>query len=195
MDTLTHILAGFGLAGAAGLNAWLPLLIVGLAARFTDVITLQEPYNLLSNTWVLIALAILLGIEIFADKIPGLDSVNDAIHTFIRPAAGAILFAANAGAFSNLNPVVALVLGLLAAGSVHAVKATVRPMITVSSVGLLNPVVSMVEDFVSAVVAVLALVAPILAVLVFVLFLLGAWRALQAFQRRRAARGEGRKPA
>src|SRR6476646_8854300 len=101
MDTLTHILAGFGLAGAAGLNAWLPLLIVGLTARFTNVITLHEPYSLLSNGWVLLALLILLGIEVFADKIPAIDSINDAIHTFIRPAAGAILFAANANAVSD----------------------------------------------------------------------------------------------
>src|SRR5690242_3627347 len=138
MDTLTHILAGFGLAGAAGLNAWPPLLIVGLAARFTDVITLSEPYTLLTNTWVLVALAILLGIEVFADKIPAIDSLNDVIHTLIRPAAGAILFAANAGAVSNMPPALALVLGLLAAGSVHAVKATARPVITATTGGLAN---------------------------------------------------------
>src|SRR5215211_4943235 len=98
MEALIHILAGFGLAGAAGLNAWLPLLIVGLAARFTDWITLPSPYNLLSDPIVIVILLVLVGVEIFADKVPVLDSANDIIHTVIRPAAGAILFAANAGA-------------------------------------------------------------------------------------------------
>src|SRR5689334_5149049 len=108
MDAVTQILAGFGLAGAAGLNAWLPLLIVGLAARFTNLITLHEPYSLLSNPWVLLALAILLGVEIFADKIPAIDTINDVIHTLIRPTAGAILFAANANAVSDMNPALAM---------------------------------------------------------------------------------------
>ena len=101
MDAFTHILAGFGLAGAAGLNAWLPLLIVGLAARFTNWITLGSPYSLLSEPIVLLILLILLGVEVFADKVPGARTVNDVIHTVIRPTAGAILFAANAGAFSE----------------------------------------------------------------------------------------------
>jgi hypothetical protein len=190
MDVLTHILAGFGLAGAAGLNAWLPLLIVGLAARFTDWITLGSPYNLLSDPIVIIILLVLLGIEVFADKIPAVDSINDVIQTVIRPSAGAVLFAANAGAFSDLNPVLALVLGLLAAGSVHAVKATSRPMITATTGGLANPLVSLLEDVMSAVVAILALIAPILAIIVFALFALGLWRLVRLFRRRRTARLE-----
>lgn len=188
MDTATQILAGFGLAGAAGLNAWLPLLIVGLAARFTNLITLHEPYSLLSEPLVLLILAILLGVEIFADKIPAVDSVNDVIHTLIRPAAGAVLFAANANAVSDMPPVVALVLGLLAAGGVHAVKATTRPVITATTGGLLNPLVSIIEDVVAAVVTILALIAPILAIIVFAVFVLGMWRLLRAFRRRLAAR-------
>jgi hypothetical protein len=187
MDAFTHLLAGFGLAGAAGLNAWLPLLIVGLAARFTNWITLSSPYNLLSEPIVIIVLLILLGVEVFADKVPVVDSINDVIHTVIRPTAGAILFAANAGAFTDVNPVLALVMGLLAAGSVHAVKATSRPMITASTGGIANPVVSLIEDFMSAVVAVLALIAPIVAIVVFILFALGLWRLVRMFRRRGAA--------
>ncbi len=188
MDAVTQILAGFGLAGAAGLNAWLPLLIVGLAARFTNLITLHEPYSLLSNPWVLLALAILLGVEIFADKIPAIDTINDVIHTLIRPTAGAILFAANANSVSDMNPALAMVLGLLAAGSVHVVKASTRPAITATTGGLLNPLVSIIEDMVAAVVTILALVAPILSIIVFALFVFGMWRLLRTFRRRIAAR-------
>src|SRR5690242_2203750 len=96
MDIFSSIIAGFGLAAPAGLNAWLPLLITGLAGRF-GFIKLTQPFDMLTNTWVLLVLVILLTIEIFADKIPAVDSINDIIHTFIRPVAGGILFAAQSG--------------------------------------------------------------------------------------------------
>src|SRR5689334_11152832 len=176
MDTLVTILAGFGLAAPAGLNAWLPLLIVGLAARFTNLIHLNEPYTLLSNGWVLLTLCVLLFIEILADKIPAVDSVNDVIHTFIRPAAGALLFAAQADASGSLNPAIALILGLIAAGSVHAVKATVRPVVTVTTAGIGNPFVSILEDVVAAVGTILALIVPWVAGLLFLILLILAVR-------------------
>lgn len=190
MDTLIQILAGFGLAAPAGLNAWLPLLIVGLAARFTNLIHLNEPYSLLSNGWVLLTLCVLLFIEILADKIPVVDSLNDAIHTFIRPAAGAILFAAQNDAVGGLNPALALILGLLAAGSVHAVKATARPVLTATTGGIANPIVSVLEDGVAIVATLLALVFPVLAALLFLVFLLLAVRFVLRWRRRRAGRAE-----
>ena len=188
MNTLTAILAGFGLAAPAGLNAWLPLLLVGLAARFTNLIHLNAPYNLLSETWVLIALAVLLFIEIMADKVPVVDSVNDAIHTFIRPAAGAILFAAQNDAVGGLNPALALILGLLAAGSVHAIKATTRPLVTATTAGLGNPFVSILEDALVIVSVLLALVAPVVAAILFAVLMFVAVRLLLRWRSRRQAR-------
>lgn len=188
MDPFTAILSGFGLAAPAGLNAWLPLLIVGLAGRL-KFITLNAPFTLLTETWVLIVLGILLLIEIFADKIPAVDSVNDMIHTVIRPVAGGILFAAHNGTFGGLDPSVAFVLGLLAAGSVHAVKAGARPLVTVTTGGLGNPLVSMVEDMISAGVTVLAIAAPIVAALLMLLLLaLAAFFVLRWRARRRRKR-------
>jgi hypothetical protein len=186
MDTLIAILAGFGLAAPAGLNAWLPLLIVGLAARFTDLIQLNAPYNALENEWVLLVLAILLGIEIFADKIPVVDSVNDVIHTFIRPTAGAILFAANADAVSSMNPVLALILGLLAAGGVHAIKASVRPVITASTAGIANPFVSILEDLLAAITVIIALLVPVLSVIILIVGIFFALRVVERWRKRRA---------
>jgi Domain of unknown function (DUF4126) len=191
MEILTAILSGFGLSAPAGLNAWLPLLIVGLAARF-KFITLTQPFTVLSETWVLIVLAILLLIEVFADKIPAVDSVNDMIHTFIRPVAGGILFAASSGMVGGLDPSVSFVLGLLAAGSVHAVKASARPVVTVTTGGIGNPLVSFVEDIVAAGATILALIAPILAAVImgFILtmaaYIVFRWRA-----RRRRKRAVG----
>jgi hypothetical protein len=163
------VLAAFGLSGATGLNAYLPLLIVGLLARFTDLITLSAPWNTLENPWVLGVLFVLLVVETVADKVPAVDSVNDVIQTVVRPVAGAIIFAANGNVISDMSPVLGMVLGLVAAGGVHTVKATARPVITATTGGIANPVVSVLEDIVSAVTTLVAVIIPGLAA-VFVLF-------------------------
>ena len=174
---MIDILASFGLSSAAGLNAYLPLLIVGLLARYTDLITLNHPWDLLQNPWVLGLLTLLLIIEMVADKVPAVDTLNDAIQTFIRPVAGAILFAASNHIISDMSPVLALALGLLAAGSMHAVKATARPVVTATTAGVGNPIVSFIEDVISVIITLTAIILPVLAAL-FVLilgFFLGRW--------------------
>jgi hypothetical protein len=186
-----EILSAFGLSAATGLNAYLPLLIVGLLARFTDWITLKAPWNTLENTWVLLALAILLLIEMTVDKIPAADTANDVIQTFIRPVAGAILFAANSNLISEMSPVAAMICGLLVAGSVHAAKATARPLITASTGGIGNPVVSVLEDVVSGVWTFVSIVLPVLAAILIVLLLaLFIWWRVRR-RRRHAARISG----
>ena len=185
---MVEILSAFGLSAATGLNAYLPLLIVGLLGRFTDWITLKSPWNLLENTWILVLLAVLLAIETVVDKIPAVDTVNDVIQTLIRPAAGAVLFASGSNVISEISPVAAMVCGLLVAGSVHAAKAAARPMITAGTGGLGNPVVSTAEDVISGVSAFVSVVLPILAA-VFIALLLGLviwWRI--RWNRRNAAR-------
>jgi hypothetical protein len=185
---VVEILSAFGLSAATGLNAYLPLLIVGLLGRFTGWITLKSPWNLLENTWILVLLAVLLAIETVVDKIPAVDTVNDVIQTLIRPAAGAVLFASGSNVISEISPVAAMVCGLLVAGSVHAAKASARPMITASTGGLGNPVVSTAEDVISGVSAFVSVVLPILAA-VFIAILLGLfiwWRI--RWNRRNAAR-------
>jgi fumarate reductase subunit D len=104
---------------------------------------------------------VLLTIEIIVDKIPAADSLNDVIQTFVRPAAGAILFAASTRAI-DLHPVLAVILGLVLAFGVHAVKATARPVVSVSTGGVGNAFVSAGEDVVSAGVSVMALAMPLL---------------------------------
>lgn len=169
MAPLTGIATSFGLSTAAGLNAYLPLFIVALLARFTNLIELRPPYDILTSWWVIGILLVLLLIEMFVDKIPAVDSVNDTIQTIIRPLAGAILFAANTNLISDVHPVLAIVCGLLIAGSVHAVKATARPVVTGTTGGILNPVVSLTEDIVSAITTILAIVVPILMMLIILL--------------------------
>lgn len=176
MSSISGLLGAFGLSAASGLNAYIPLLMVGLTARFTDWIKLSPPFDVLSNEWVLGVLAILLGVEFFADKIPIVDHVNDVIQTFIRPTAGAILFASEANVITQINPVVALILGLLVAFGVHATKATARPLVTATTAGIGNPIVSTLEDIVSFMLSLLAIVSPFLLVFLFALLFYIAYR-------------------
>ena len=172
MDSLLNVFSAFGLATAAGLNAYLPLLVVALLARFTDLITLEPPWDTLESWWVIGVLAVLLVIELLVDKVPAVDTVNDTIQTFIRPAAGAILFAASAGVIRDASPVLALICGLLISGGVHAAKATARPLVTGATAGTLNPVVSVVEDVISLVLTILAILVPFLALLLLAVFVI-----------------------
>jgi len=178
MEGLLNVFTAFGLSTSAGLNAYLPLLVVALLARFTDLITLKSPWNALESWWVIGVLAVLLLIELLVDKVPAVDSINDVIQTFIRPVAGAVLFAASAGTLSEAHPVLALICGLLVAGGMHAAKATARPIITGTTGGTLNPVVSTLEDVLSLVLAILAILVPILlfVVLLLIILWLVRWR-------------------
>lgn len=177
------LLAAFGLAAATGLNAYLPLVIVGLLARYTELITLKPPWSAITHPVVLVVLGVLLLIEITVDKIPAIDTINDVIQTVFRPVAGAILFAASGNVISNVSPVLAMVCGLLVAGGVHTAKAVARPAVTAGTLGTGNPVVSLAEDAVSGVTTVVAVVAPI--VLVLFLFL-SVWLFIRWHGRRKA---------
>lgn len=177
MDVLSGVLSAFGLSASAGLNAYVPLLIVSLVARFTNWIQLAPPWDALTSWWVIGALLVLGAIEFFADKIPAVNHINDLVQTFIRPAAGAILFAANTSAVSEVNPAVAVIAGLLLAGGVHAAKAAaVRPAVTATTGGAGNVPVSIAEDIVATVLSILAIVLPIfIAALIIVLTALVVW--------------------
>lgn len=178
MDGLLSVFTAFGLSTSAGLNAYLPLLLVALLARFTDLVTLESPWNVLESWWIIGILAVLLLIELLVDKVPALDTINDVIQTLIRPAAGAVLFAASAGVITDVHPILALALGLLTAGGVHAVKATARPLVTGTTAGTMNPVVSTLEDILSLLIAILAILVPLLALFLLVLLVVGfiRWR-------------------
>jgi len=183
MELLLGVFTAFGLSASAGLNAYIPLLVVGVIAHYTDWIILNTPWDLLANPWILIVLGILVIIEMLADKIPAVNHINDAIQTFVRPAAGAIAFAASANVITDISPVLALICGLLVAGSVHAVKSVaVRPAVTATTGGAGNVPISIAEDILSTVMSILAIVIPIMVAIILILMvvLFFQWR-----QRRR----------
>lgn len=164
MDLMTALLGGLGLAAAAGLNAYIPLLMISAAARYLPGgwFVLSPKFAFLSSDWFFYLVLVLLAIEILADKIPVVDHINDLIQTLIRPAAGAVLFAAGTGTITHLHPGLALALGFLAAGAVHGIKMSFRPLVTATTGGVGNAAVSTIEDVVSFVMSVVAILAPLL---------------------------------
>lgn len=194
---MLEALTGTGLAASAGLNAYIPLLIMGLLARFTDAIDLPSGWQWLSNGWVIAILAVLLAIEVVADKVPLIDHANDVVQTVVRPTAGGIVFGAGSssqtatvtdpGSFFSSHQWVPIAAGVLIALCVHGTKAAARPVVNATTAGFGAPVASTVEDIGSIVMSLLAILLPILVLLGLVLLIsTGIW----AFRRRSRRRRE-----
>ncbi len=191
-------LTGTGLSAAAGLNAYIPFLVVALGARFTDAIVLPEGWEWMESNWAIGIGAVLLLSEIVLDKIPAVDTVNDTIQTFIRPGMGGMIFAATTAAaevdqstWMQQNPWVSVVLGVLISGFVHSGKMAARPVINGATAGVGAPVVSTVEDVSSVGLSFLALLAPVLA---FIAVVLLAWLLIWMWLRVRRWRRTRREP-
>ncbi|NPV76344.1 MAG: DUF4126 domain-containing protein [Anaerolineae bacterium] len=179
---LLGIFTAFGLSASAGLNAYIPLLIVALLAKFTNLIVLKSPWDTLTSWWIIAVIIILALVEFFADKAPAINHINDIIQTFIRPAAGAVAFAASANVVTEIHPVLSLALGLLIAGGVHTVKAAaVRPAVTATTGGAGNVPVSIAEDVVSAVISFLSVVLPI--IIACLLIIVTSWLVFILYRR------------
>ncbi len=196
---MLEFLTGTGLAISAGLNAYIPLLLIGLVSRFTALMELPENWAWLGNEWVLLVLAVLLVIEFFADKIPGVDSVNDWVQTVVRPTAGGLAFGSGAtsqtvavtdpATFFESNQWVPIATGVILALGVHLTKMFARPVINAATLGIGAPVASLVEDATSVTLALLALVVPVLVVVAIAALVFAAVRLLRRAGRMRRARG------
>lgn len=163
MELMTGIFTAFGLSASAGLNAYIPLLLVGLLARYTTLIQLSQPWDTLANPWIILMLCVLVIIEMLADKVPAVNHINDIIQTLIRPTAGAIAFAASADVVTDVSPVLALAAGLFISGTVHVAKAGVmRPIVTATTGGTANTPVSIAEDVTSTVLSIVSILIPVI---------------------------------
>ena len=196
---MLEALTGTGLAASAGLNAYIPLMIMGLLSRFTDAIHLPPGWEWLSNGWVLAILTVLLAIEVVADKVPLVDHANDIVQTVVRPTAGGIVFGAGSssqtatvtdpGRFFGSHQWVPIAAGVLIAFTVHGVKAASRPVINATTAGFGAPVASTAEDIGSIVMSLLAILVPILVLLGLVLMVSSAiWVIRRRWQRRHERR-------
>lgn len=198
---MIEFIIGTSLAASAGLNAWMPLFLLGLADRFLPAVQLPAGWSWLSSDLALWIVGALLVLEIVADKIPALDSVNDIIQSILRPASGGIAFGAGASAqtlavddpasFFSTNAWVPVVIGIAIALIVHVTKATVRVAANATTAGLAAPVLSTVEDGASFLLAVAAIVIPVLAAILLVGFVVLLVVLLRRRSRRRAAAQAG----
>ncbi len=196
---MLEVLTGSGLAAAAGMNAYVPLLAVGVANRcFPEALALPEGWAWLSNGWVLAILGVLLLVELVADKVPAVDSINDVLQTLVRPAAGGLAFGSSSTAstvavtdpaeFFASHQWVPIVVGAVIALAVHGGKTALRPAANAATVGAAAPVLSTIEDVASAGLSLLAILAPLLVLVALLLLgLLGWWLWRGARKRRDGA--------
>lgn len=196
---MIEVLTGLVLASAAGLNAYIPLLGLGLLSRFTELVALPDGWAWLENTWVLVILGVLLAIEMLVDKVPALDTVNDVLHTVIRPASGGLVFAAGASsetvavtdpaAFVSSQNWWPFVIGILVALVPHLLKMISRPVLNAVTGGAGAAVASTAEDVGAVTLTVLAVIVPVLALLLLVgLVVWLSLRLRRALRKREAAR-------
>jgi hypothetical protein len=202
-------LTGLGLASAAGLNAYIPLLVIGLIARYTELVPLAPAWAWIEHPVTLVSLGLLLTVEFVADKVPALDSVNDVVQTFVRPTSGGITFGAGASAVS-LGEITgisgeasgaaatsgggiiwgAVIAGVVIALFFHVAKTLARPVVNVLTLGAGAPVASFLEDVTSVFTALLAVLLPLLVVIVFPLMVVAGVWAVRKGRRVRARRGD-----
>ncbi|WP_167098911.1 DUF4126 domain-containing protein [Mycobacterium sp. DL592] len=193
-----ELMTGFGLASAAGLNAYIPLLAMGLLGRFTNLVNLPHGWAWLENGWVIGIVAVLLLVEIVADKVPALDSVNDAVQTFVRPTAGGIVFGSGTaaqtaavtdpGEFARTGQWVPIAIGVVTALVVHLTKTAVRPAANVATAGVAAPVLSTIEDVTSVGLVFIAILLPALVLVVLIALAWGAFTLLRKRRRKKRAR-------
>lgn len=196
-------LTGLGLSASAGLNAYIPLLMVGLMARHTDAVPLGQTWQWLEHPATLAVLGVLLLVELIADKVPALDSLNDTLQTFVRPTSGGITFAAGtttvpldeivgeaSGASGGGSGLAwgALLVGCLIALAFHVVKTLARPMANTATLGCAAPVLSVVEDVVSFLTSLFAVVLPVLVLVILPLLVLAGFLVLRRRRRSRVLR-------
>lgn len=198
---MLELLTGAGLATASGLNAFIPMLALGLLSKFTDLVNLPQGWEWLENPWVLGIIGVLLALEVVADKIPAVDTVNDAIQTFIRPTSGGIVFGAGTAAQTaaiqdpaawwQSNAWVPVVIGIVTALAVHFGKSTTRAASNTVSVGAAAPVLSVGEDAMSIGLVFAAVLLPVLVLVLIAALVLMFWWMYRTLRRiRDRLRGE-----
>lgn len=191
-----EVLTGLGLASAAGLNAYVPLLAPALLARWTDLVQLPAAWSWLEDPWAVGVLVVLLAVEVVADKVPGVDHVNDLLQTVVRPVSGGLAVGAGTGqaslvedpsAWVSSGDWVPVLVGAGVALVVHLLKAGGRAVVNTTTAGLGAPVASTAEDVLAVGLALAALLLPALVLVLVVVLVLGVVRARGRRRRARAA--------
>ena len=185
METLLAVGIGIGLAAIAGVRAYLPLIFVGLFARF-GLFTLPAPFGFLDDWLVIGALAVLALLESGLDKVPALAPILDYVQTPLRIVAGAVLFAVALQEGLDAGAIPELVAGGVIAGAVAVLKVVLRPASNAASAGVSGSFLSLIEDAVALLGAVIAVLVPLVPLFLVALLLFFFFRV-----RRRRGRKYG----
>lgn len=185
MNLIQILGLALGSAWTSGINLYATVAVLGLLQHY-KLAHLPGGLHVLDN-WLVIGLALALyAVEFFADKVPYVDTIWDAVHTFIRVPAGAALAFAATSDVSPTVQVVALLLGGGLALSTHGTKATVRAAANVSPEPFTNWILSVVEDVIAVGSVVLAVLHPLVILIVVALFLVVfVWLVPKVFRRLR----------
>jgi hypothetical protein len=186
VDAVTGYFTALGLSTAAGLNAYIPLLSVGLLHRYTDLIQLPAPWDGLGDPVVLGIVGVVGVADFIGDKVPVVDHVLHLIGTVIAPVVGGTLALASAQAF-DIDLGLTVAMGVAAALATQVGRTAARPVSTVATGGGGNPALSLGEDGVSGALSVTAVVWPVVAAVLVAIVLVAVfllWRKVRAFGRR-----------
>ena len=185
MELLTALGRTLGFSFAAGVNLYATVAILGLTSRFGWV-DLPPQYEVFNNNWIIGVAAALYVVEFFADKIPWIDSIWDAVHTIIRPIGGALIAVASIGNATPATQAIVALAGAALAASSHLTKAGTRAIANTSPEPFSNWILSLFEDGFVIALGVLALQYPLAAavvvlvcltlIVVFAYWLIGALR-------------------
>ncbi len=185
-SAIGSVFAAVGLSGAAGLNAYLPLLMSAVLDRL-DVVELAEPFDVLSSNWAIAIIALLFVADFVGDKIPGVDHVLHVIGAVIHPVSGALLFVGQTGLDTDIPAAVAAILGAATAETLHGGRAALRPASTTTTAGVGNPLLSLGEDAASLILTIVAFALPVIALVLVLVLIAGVvtgMRRLRRFGRR-----------
>lgn len=175
MDLIGTLGLAFGAAWTSGINSYAMVATLGLLGRYAGL-ELPGELGVMTSWWVIGTAAALYCVEFVADKIPAVDSAWDAIHTFVRVPAGAIVAAAALGDFSPTVQVLAFLVGGGVALTSHGTKAATRAAINLSPEPASNVVASVVEDVIAVGGTILAVVLPVVMfVVVAVAVVISLW--------------------
>lgn len=172
-QAILALLTALGLSSTAGFRAYLPLLAVAIGSTVdSSALPLQPNFQTLKSPPMLAVLGVLAVLEFVVDKVPVVDHFSDAVHTVIRPFAGAIIMAGTQNTISDISPWLAAGVGAVLALTFHTVKATSRPVVTATTAGIGNPIVSTIEDVLTVVASFLLIAAPIIGIILIAILVL-----------------------
>ena len=169
---ISSILLAFGLSAACGFRIFIPPLTYGLLYK-ADLVQLGEGWNWIGNDWVIAVLALAALFEILGNLVPWFDNLLDLVATPTAIIAGTLLSAVSLGEIDpGLRWILSVISGVLITGGFQLSTVSLRGFSSIFTGGLVNPIISFIEDFISFVISISIILAPLFGIVLVVLIAL-----------------------